>query len=345
MGKKIRIGLIGLGRIYPRHVDDSIEQLDELELVAVCDIDKKLSREVGKKKGVRYYDDFKNLVNDDEVDVVAIATPNSFHYPIAKYVAKRNKHCILEKPIALNHNMASRLVEAFEISKGALFPVLQVRYNPAIQATRYHVHEGNLGRIFTAALTIRWTRPQEYFDQSDWKGTKKIDGGSLITQAIHYIDTMQYILGRPKIIYGKVDRLKLDIETEDAANAIIDFENGTRANFEFTICTYPQNLESSLAILGEKGTIKIGGLAMNELETWNVEDTPQPSITKGLTPNHYAGGMYVGSCPNHKAIYQNLVNVLVHGKPSFINGSDALPSLEIIDTIKKSSRLKREIRL
>jgi UDP-N-acetyl-2-amino-2-deoxyglucuronate dehydrogenase len=170
-----------------------------------------------------------------------------------------------------------------------------------------------------------------------------MDGGSLLTQAIHYIDITQYILGPAKSLFGKFDRVAHDIEAEDIANAIINFKSGTRANLEFTICAYPHNLECSLTILGEKGSIKIGGIAMNKCELWEVENAPQPYIPEGLVPNQYAGGMYVGSCPNHKSIYQNLVNTVIHGKESFLKAEDALESLRIIDGIKKSSEQSKEI--
>jgi len=342
---KLGIGIIGLGRIFPRHYNDSIKQLPEVELVAVCDNKKEVAEKVGKSEKVSYYTDYYDLINDKKVDVVAVATPNGLHYEIGMAAAKANKHCIMEKPIAQNYHDAKKLVDAFIKSKGWLFPVLQVRYNPAVQTLRDAVHKGLLGNIFTASVVIRWTRPQEYFTESDWKGTRKMDGGTLLTQAIHYIDVMQYVLGPGKSVFGKLDRVAHSIEAEDIANAIIDLKSGTRVNLEFTVCTYPHNLECSLTVLGEKGTIKIGGTAMNKCELWEVKDTPMPYIPEGLTPNVYAGGMYVGSCPNHKSIYENMINVLVYKKPSFLKGEDALESLRIIDGIKKSSDEKKEITL
>lgn len=345
MSKKIKVGIIGLGRIYPRHVDDSIKQLDELELVAVCDTDKEILKEVAEKEGVKAYNDYKELVDDEDVELVAIITPNGYHFEMASYVAEKNKHCVLEKPISQDYETAKILVEKFEKSKGTLFPVMQVRYNPVIRTVRKYVKDGSLGKILSGGVVIRWTRPQTYFAESDWKGSKNMDGGSLLTQAIHYIDVMQFILGEVESVYGKVDRKKLDIEVEDMANAIIDFKSGARLNLEFTVNTYPHNLESSLTILGEKGSVKIGGKAMNELEFWHVEDIEEPIIDEGLTPNVYAGGMYVGSCPNHKSIYENVINVLLKEEQSFITGGDALEAIKIIDAIKKSSDEKKEVEL
>lgn len=346
--KKLGIGIIGMGRIFARHYDDSIKQLPEVELVAVCDNKKEVMAQYKKKlrkdsPRISFYTDYRQLIINKRVDVVAVATPNGLHYKIGMEVAQSGKHCIMEKPISQNYKDAKKLVETFNKSKGKLFPVLQVRYNPAVQTLKGAVENNLLGKILTAAVIIRWTRPQKYFDESDWKGTLNMDGGTLLTQAIHYIDVMQYVLGPGKSVYGKLDRVAHHIEAEDIANAIIDLKYGTRVNLEFTVCTYPHNLECSLTVLGEKGSVKIGGTAMNKCELWEVKDTPQPYIPEGLTPNVYAGGMYVGSCPNHKSIYENMINTLVYKKESFLKGEDALESLRIIDGIKKSSEMKKEI--
>lgn len=342
---KLGVGIIGLGRISPRHLDDSIRSMKELKLVAVCDTNKNKLKKIAKREGVTGYTDYHKLTADPKVDIVAVCTPNGLHYPMGVEIAKQGKHCVMEKPIAINYPEALKLIKAFKKSKGKFFPVLQVRYNPAVQVLRQYVKNGALGKILTASVIIRWTRPQKYFDESEWKGSQKMDGGSLLTQGIHYVDVMQYVLGEAKSVFGKLDRVAHNIECEDIANAIIDFKSGARANLEFTICAYPHNLECSITVMGEIGTVKIGGLAMNRCDIWEVKNIPQPVIPEGLSPNVYAGGMYVGSCPNHQSIYQNMINVLVYKKPSFLKAEDALESLRIIDGIKKSSDTKKEILL
>lgn len=343
MKKILNVGIIGLGRIFPRHLEDSIKQIPELKLTAVCDNNFALARKIGERENIAYYQNYKDLINDKNVDVVTICTPNGLHFEIGTAVAKAGKHCVTEKPLAINFKDALSLVKTFKKSKGKLFPVLQVRFNPVVQILKKYVTEGALGRILTASLIIRWTRPQKYFDESNWKGTLKLDGGTLLTQGIHYIDIMQYLLGPAKSVFGKLDKVAHRIETEDIANAMIDFQSGTRANLEFTICTYPHNLECSLTVLSKKGTIKIGGTAMNTCEIWEVENIPKPQIPESITPNVYAGGLYTGSCPNHIAIYRNMVNNLIYNKPSLINGDDALESLRIINGIKKSSEKGHEV--
>lgn len=340
---KLKIGIIGLGRISPRHIEDSISQIKELELAAVCDIDKKLAQASGQKHNVAWYTKYEDLIKDKNVDVVSICTPNGWHYPMGLAVAKANKHCVMEKPISLIYKDGKKLVNAFKNSQGLLFPVLQVRYNPVIRVVKDYVDKHYLGKVLTAAVVIRWNRPQEYFDKSEWHGTKKMDGGTLLTQGIHYIDAMQFILGPAKTVFAKTGKVAHKIEVEDITNAILDLRSGARVNLEFTVCTYPHNLECSLTILGEKGTIKIGGLAMNTCEIWEVANTPKPIFPEGIAPNQYAGGMYVGSCPNHFSIYQNLVDVIIHKQPSFIYARDALESLRIIDGIRHSNATKKEL--
>lgn len=341
--KQLGVGVIGLGRISPRHIDDSIKQIKELKLAAVCDIDENLAREVGKRENVPSYKNYQDLIDNQEVDIVAICTPNWLHFPIGKVVAKVGKHCVMEKPISMNYAEAQKLVNLFKKSKGKLFPVLQVRYNPAVRTLKSYVADGYLGKICSAGVIIRWARPEEYFSQSNWRGTRKKDGGTLLTQAIHYIDVLQYVLGRARSVYAKTATVGHNIEVEDIANAIIDFQSGARANLEFTVCTYPHNLECSITVLGKNGTIKMGGQAMNFCEIWEVKNTPKPVIHDGISPNQYAGGLYVGSCPNHSSIYKNLVDVLIYHQPSFIKADDALESMRIIDGIKKSSLENKEI--
>lgn len=343
MKKRLGVGIIGLGKISSRHYEDSVKQLKELELRAVCDIDEKLAKEIAKKERVTYYTNYKDLISDPNIDVVAVCLPNGLHFKTGIEIAQKNKHCVMEKPIALNYADAKKMIAAFKKSRGKLFPVLQVRYNPSVRVLKEYVEKGFLGKILTASVIIRWSRPQKYFEQSGWRGTKKMDGGTLLTQAIHYIDVMQYVLGKVKSVYGKTKNVAHKIETEDIANAIMDLKSGTRTNLEFTICTYPHNLECSLTVLGEKGTIKIGGRAMNECEIWEVKDTPKPVIPSGPNPNVYAGGLYVGSCPNHKSIYQNLIDTVLYKKPSFIKAEDALESIKIIDAIRESSETGKEI--
>lgn len=341
----ITVGVIGLGRIAPRHLDDAIAQIPELKLVAVCDVNKNLAETVAKQKQVKAYTDYRQLIRDQEVDLVSVCALNGLHFAMGRECARQRKHCVMEKPIALTYGQAQKLVTAFKIAKVKLFPVLQVRFHPAVAAVKQALESKALGNLYSASLVVRWSRPQSYFSQSPWRGTKKLDGGSLTTQAIHYVDIAQYLLGPAKSVFGKLDTKAHRIETEDMANAIVDFKNKVRLNLEFTINTYPHNLECSLTILGEKGTIKIGGLAMNKIELWQVENLPPPELSEGLPSLLPAGLRPVGSSPYHYFVYEDVVKTLVHQQPQFLKAKDALESLRIIDGIRKSSQLQKQIEL
>jgi UDP-N-acetyl-2-amino-2-deoxyglucuronate dehydrogenase len=170
-----------------------------------------------------------------------------------------------------------------------------------------------------------------------------MDGGSLLNQGIHYVDIMQWILGPVRSVFAKVDTVAHEIEVEDIVLATLHFENGAYATFEFTLCTYPNNVENSISILGTKGTIKIGGPALNKIEHWEVSETPLPLLAEGLAPNVYAGGMYQGSCPNHHRIYEDALNHLLEGRRGVVDPAEALKSIRIAEAIYESARTGKEV--
>jgi UDP-N-acetyl-2-amino-2-deoxyglucuronate dehydrogenase len=218
---------------------------------------------------------------------------------------------------------------------------MQVRYNPAIIALKNTLDNEKLGKINQVTLTTRWTRPQEYF--KDWRGTSNLDGGSLINQGLHYVDVMQWAVGPVKSVYAITDTLMHKIEIEDIALAILKFKNGSYGLIEFNINTYPKNMECSLTVLGEKGTIKIGGEAVNKIELWNVKDYEKPNIEEGLKPNVYANGLYQGSCPNHSQVYKDLIYDLENNTKKCLRGEDAIDSLRLVLAIYESAKTGKEV--
>jgi len=225
MRKKLGVGIVGLGSIFPRHCE-AIKKISKLELSAVCDSRKEVAQKIGRKENVKYHSDYHDIINDENVDIISVCTPNGLHFPIGMEIAKKGKHCVMEKPIALNYPDSKKLMQAFKKQGLWLFPVLQVRYNPPLIALKKYVDKGSLGKIFSASLIMRWSRPKEYFSNSAWRGSRKMDGGALLTQAIHYVDVIQYILGPAKSVFGKVKKVVHTIETEDTVNALIDFKSG-----------------------------------------------------------------------------------------------------------------------
>ncbi len=340
----IKIALIGCGRISNVHLE-SISQLNSLQLVALCDTDTKKQAQLREKWDVPVYADYRDLLRSVEVDAVAIATPNGSHYEIARAAIEAGKHVLLEKPITIQNAEADVLIGLANQKGVKFFAVKQVRYNPTVQLLKQAVMDGRLGRIYSTALVVRWTRPQSYYDNSDWRGTLDKDGGTLLNQGIHYVDVMQWILGVPKSIYAAAKTLCHQIEIEDLAIAILKFPNDAVGTLEFTVNTFPHNLECSLTILGETGTVKLSGAAMNELEIWEVKDYPRPPIREGLMPNIYAGGLYQGSCPNHIFVYEDMIKALNKSQHNYIDGREARKSLYIVNAIYESAKKGIEITL
>ncbi len=341
--KIIKFGLVGCGRISRQHIS-SLKVLEEenlAKLVAVSDINLETAKKVGEELGIPYYNDYKEMLRKEDVDVVSIATPNGTHYSIAKDCALFGKHVLIEKPITINLKEADELINLFKSKNLHLFTVLQVRYNPSLQIVKKLIEEGKLGKLLNAAVVVRWTRPQEYF--KGWRGTRQMDGGTVINQGIHYLDILQWLLGPVDTVYAMTDTVAHKIEIEDEAVAIMRFKSNVLATYEFTINTYPKNMECSITILGTKGTIKIGGTAMNKIEYWQVEGVEQPSIEE-RNPNVYANGMYVGSCPNHIYIYRDVVRILKEGGTNYISGEEGKKALEIVKAIYSSAKQKRPVK-
>jgi UDP-N-acetyl-2-amino-2-deoxyglucuronate dehydrogenase len=340
--KALKIGLIGCGRIAKVHAD-SIRQLEGLELAAVCDIVPERKEHFSEMYGAHGYDTCPDLLSKGAVDLVSIATPNGTHYEIARACFEKGFHVLMEKPVAITNAEAEELVVLARKKDLYFFAVKQVRYNPSIQVLKSACDEGRLGRLFSGSLVVRWTRPQEYFTESTWRGTKNMDGGALLNQGIHYVDILQWLLGDVHSVIGRTDRFFHDIEIEDTAMGLVLFESGAMGTIEFTINTYPHNMECSLTLLGEKGTVKLAGSAMNEIAIWEVKDTPEPVIPKGYPPYVYAGGLYQGSCPNHFFVYQDILNVFQGRNCSYVDGSEALRSLRIVNGLYASAAAGKEI--
>ncbi len=341
--KKIRLGLIGCGRISVQHFN-SIEKIPDMELRAVCDIKTERAKESAKKYKVDWYKDYHQLLERKDIDLVSICTPNGLHVQMGIDAAKAGKDVVMEKPLGINLKEVDRLLNFFKKNKRKIFAVLQVRFNPPLQTVKKIIEEKKIGQINNAALVVRWTRPQKYFDQDEWRGTKKLDGGTLLNQGIHYVDVLQWLLGPVDSVFAKKDTLSHKIEIEDIVVATLRFKNGSYATLEFTISTYPRNLECSLSLLGEKGTVRVGGLAADKIDIWQVKNAPKPVLSSGLAPNVYAKGLYQGSCPNHFFVYKNINRFYNGDKAAFItNGDEARKSLEIVEAIYRSAKIKKEI--
>lgn len=338
--QKFRIALVGCGRISRNHFE-AISKIDGLEIVAVCDEIAARADEAGGRLGVRSYDNLERMLAEIECDVVVIATPSGLHPQQGVTAAKAGKHVVTEKPMAISLAGADDLVRACDDAGVHLFVVKQNRLNRPIQLLKKAVDRGRFGRIFMANCTVRWARPQEYYDQAPWRGTWKYDGGAFMNQASHYVDLIQWMMGPVDSVIAKTATLARKIETEDSGAAVIKFQSGALGILEVTMLTYPRNLEGSFTLLGEKGTVKIGGTAVNKVEHWLFDqpDSDDKLIEQMNTnpPDVYGFG--------HEGYYRNVLSVLRGEAKADTDGREGRKSLELILGIYESAKSGREVKI
>lgn len=342
--KVIKFALVGCGRISNQHLA-SASYLPDASLVAVCDIIEDRASSIAKSLNIDWYSDYSDLLKRDDIDVICLATPHGLHAPMAIEAAKSGKHVLMEKPLGLSTVEVREMFEVFKNNNKKIFPILQVRYNPPLQHVKKQLMENSFGHIHNAALVVRWTRPQEYYDKDEWRGTEKLDGPLLFSQGSHYVDILRWLFGPVKSVFAKKDTVAHRIETDDMIIAMIKFENGAYATLEFTLCTYPRNLECSLTFLGSRGTVKISGAALNEIAIWEVEGMGRPELAEGFKPNVYAGGLYQGSPPNHVYVYQAMINELKGINSNYISAQEAYEAIRFAEAIYKSANEGREVKM
>jgi predicted dehydrogenase len=348
MKRTLGVAVIGCGHIAPKHVE-AIRATPGLELRAICDIDAAKRRVWAEKLAVPGFADIKDVLARTEIDIVSICTPNYLHVPTARAALAVGKHAVVEKPVALSSAEAIALDRAFLAAGLCLFVVLQVRFNPAVLAVADVVRAGGLGRLYLASLAQRWNRRDDYFagtgiagsgnaGPDNWHGVKALEGGALFTQGVHYIDLLLELAGPIAEVSATTRTLAHAIETEDAAVAHLVFRSGALGTLEFTLDVYEKNLEASLSLFGETGSIVLGGPAANEITLWNVKEHAAPEGLAVAAPNDY-GGAYVGSPPNHAAIYRNVAARLIGGTEQIaVTAASAARSIIIIEAIYESAR-------
>jgi len=330
---KYKVGIIGCGAILPRHLE-SIEASSDFELNAVCDIQYHLAKSVADRLNVSFYTDYKDMIKNSDVNFIVIATPNSLHYEQAVFALNNGCDVLIEKPVAFTEKEVDEIIKVSEQTKQQAYCVLQVRLNPTVNLLKQVLEKGLLGNIRGVNFVQRWQRPIEYF--TGWRSEPSIGGGTLYEVGIHYLDIIQYLFGLPNIISSKCYHVKHNVGIEDTIYALFDFNNfgGT---CEVTIAAEPQNLECSLSILGANGYIKLGGKALNIIESARFLshgsqtefDKLQKEASISIEPNSY--GSYQGSCPNHPYVYQNLESFRLRETKNVIN---------MIDNIYKHSNIQ-----
>jgi UDP-N-acetyl-2-amino-2-deoxyglucuronate dehydrogenase len=336
----LRIAVVGCGRISRNHLD-AIQRTEGLALAAVCDVVEERARAAGEQHGAPWFRDYGEMLERTTCDVVAICTPSGLHPAHGVLAARAGRHVISEKPMAISLAGADELVQACDAAGVQLFVVKQNRLNPAIQLLRRAVDKGRFGRLYMLNSTVRWTRPQEYYDQAPWRGTWEFDGGAFMNQASHYVDLIQWIGGPVETVMAKTATLARRIEAEDSGVAIVRFRSGAIGTIEVTMLTYPRNLEGSITVLGERGTVKIGGTAVNRVEHWAFADYDDDDklVESAATspPSVYGFG--------HEGFYRNVLEALRGAARPDTDGREGRKSLELILGIYESARTGRDVPL
>ena len=342
---EIKYALIGCGRISPNHLTAALN--NKLNIVGLCDvIIEKANKHIidyNLQLTTRSYNDYKVMIEKEKPNLIAIATESGNHAEIAKYCIKKNIHLIIEKPIALSLDDADEIIELSKKYNVVVSACHQNRFNKSIQKIRESLEQQRFGRLFHGTAHIRWNREKDYYTQAPWRGTWEQDGGALMNQCIHNIDLLRWMMGNEiDEVFAYTDNLKHDyIEAEDLGIAVVKFKNGAYGIIEGTTNIYPRNLEETLYIFGEKGTVKAGGKSVNIIEEWMFADNLDNSDEvkkkyKENPPTVYGFG--------HTPLYTNVLNSIEKNIDPYVTALDGRNALELVLAIYKSAKEKKPIK-
>lgn len=326
----LTFAIIGCGRIAERHAEH-IQKWGVLQ--AVCDIVRVNAQALGEKYNSRIYNNIDDLLNaEKDLNVVVVCTPNGLHATHTIKALNTGADVLCEKPMALTAEDCKAMIQAAEQNNRRLFIVKQNRFNPPVVAVKQAIDKGILGRIYSVQLNCFWNRNDDYYANS-WKGTKHLDGGILFTQFSHFVDLLYWMMGDVKKVHTLTGNFahKQSIEFEDTCVVAFEFNNGALGTMHFTINSHRKNMEGSVTIFAENGTVKIGGQYLNELEYQDIHDYKIKGLPAGNVANNY--GAYVGSMSNHDKVYANLADVIHNGAAINAGALDGLKTVEIIEKI------------
>lgn len=340
MAEKLTTAIIGCGRILGKHIE-AIGAHPDLELIGVCDKTGEKADEASKKTGAPAFYDHLEMMKRLTPDVCVVLAESGAHGSITCDVASFTKNIIVEKPMALTLDDADRMIDTCSHAGVSLFVVKQNRYNLPVVKTRQALEAGRFGKLVMGTVRVRWCRTQEYYDRDPWRGTWKDDGGVFANQASHHIDLLQWMLGPVESVQAYTQTRLVEIETEDVGIAILRFVNGALGIVEATTATRPKDLEGSMSLLGETGTVVISGFAVNKVDTWNFRD-PSPdddNITDFSVnpPNVYGFG--------HLEFYKDIVDCMKTGRRHMLDGMEGRKSLELINAMYEAALTRSEVRL
>jgi UDP-N-acetyl-2-amino-2-deoxyglucuronate dehydrogenase len=336
---KIKIGLLGCGRISQFHLNALKEQAETYEIVAVADGLSERAQTMATQYHAKAYLSLEEMLKSEKLDLVVLCTPSGLHPAQAKVCAAANVACLSEKPFGCFYQEALDVVEFFEQRKVPLFVVHQNRYNPTVQKVRKWFEEGRLGKLYLIQANVFWQRPQSYYDAETWRGKRDLDGGAFMNQASHYVDLVQWFGGDIESVKSEVATLGRAIDCEDTGAAVIRFKSNAIGVIAVSMLTYPENQEGSLTFLAENATIKIGGKALNKLEICKAKDE---AIFADSEQTNYEPATVYGN--GHGEYYRQLAHYMKEpNHPEAINGREGLKSLKLLTDIYKEQDLAKSV--
>jgi len=333
-GRRIRFAVVGCGRISNNHFQSFRALENDIELVGVCDTNPGRLDAAVATYGVPGYGAIADLLAEAEADVVVLATPSGLHARQAIEAAQAGCHVVTEKPMATRWEDGRHMVEVFDRAKLRLFVVKQNRRNSTLQLLRRAAEKRRFGRIFLASVNLFWTRPQEYYDSAGWRGKWEFDGGALMNQASHYVDLLDWIVGPVESVQAYTGTLARNIEVEDTGVVGLRWRSGALGSLNVTMLTYPKNLEGSITILGERGTVRIGGVAVNEVLHWEF-DSPDPDDELAKQCSYTSSSVYGNG---HTLYFENVIDVMRGRCEPDTDGREGLRSLELLTAMYLSAR-------
>ncbi len=339
--RKIRIAIAGCGRISKNHFASIEKHADNIELVAICDADPKIQEAHQNQYNVPGYHRIESMLKAEKIDLIALCTPSGLHPAETILAARFGVNVMTEKPMATRWHDGVNMVKACDEAAVRLFVVKQNRRNATLQLLKSAVEKERFGRIYMVNINVFWSRPQDYYDSAKWRGTWEFDGGAFMNQASHYVDLVDWLIGPVESLQAYTATLARNIEVEDTGVVSFKWRTGALGSMNVTMLTYPKNLEGSITIIGEKGTVRVGGLAVNEIQHWEFADS-DPDDEKVKAASYQTTSVYGFG---HPLYYKNVIDVLQGKAEPETDGREGLRSLEILIATYLSARDGKRVSL
>jgi UDP-N-acetyl-2-amino-2-deoxyglucuronate dehydrogenase len=341
LNRKIRFGLVGCGRIAGKHIEAITKHARDAELVAVCDTDAAALERAQASTGVAGFRSLTELLAGSSADAIILATPSGLHASQTIEAAQAGRHVVTEKPMATRWSDGQAMVHACDQAGVRLFVVKQNRRNATIQLLKRAVDKQRFGQVYMVNVNVFWNRPQEYYDSAPWRGTWEFDGGAFMNQASHYVDLLDWLVGPVECVQAFTATLARHIEVEDTGVANIRWRSGALGSINVTMLTYPKNLEGSITIIGERGTARVGGVAVNQIEHWEFADS-DPDDALAADASYQTTSVYGFGHPSY---YENVIATLRGSAIADTDGREGLRSLELLIGLYLSARDGRPVHL